>query len=145
MAYIILNSAGVDWQIYTHTHTHTHMHFLLNVTLSSRKHSPRKEKKWFKREENLSSMLLRDLTVLTAVNSSLFHLCSPVYFTVSLGLYSCTPPSLSEPCEADEGEVISPLYSGFDIFKVKDRMKTRDSSSNLNFMAGTIRLPRNEC
>lgn len=66
-------------------------------------------------------MLLRDLTMLTTMNNYLFCLYSPLHFTVLPSLYYCTLPYLLESCETDKGKIISPIYSGFDIFKVKDK------------------------
>lgn len=60
------------------------------------------------------------------MNSYLFHLHRPLHFIMLLSLFNCTLPYLLEPCETDKGEILCPVYSGFDVFKVIAKMKTRE-------------------
>ena len=64
--------------------------------------------------------------MLTTMNSYLFHLHGPLHFIMLLSLFNCTLPYLLEPCETDKGEILCPVYSGFDVFKVIAKMKTRE-------------------
>lgn len=122
--------------------THTHMHTCKGIFfLVSHHHStstlPETGRECFKKDENLSIIILRDLTMLTIMNSFIFHLYSSLQFTKLLSIYYCTWSYLLEPCETDKGRLLVPFCSGFDSFKVKDKMKIRNWS---NFIAGIIKF-----
>lgn len=83
----------------THTHTYTLscQCYIIPQALSQ------EGEKWFKQEENLSSILLRDLTMLTTMTSYLFHLHRPLHFIMLLSLFNCTLPYLLEPVKQTRG------------------------------------------